>query len=434
MNDNQKLRSFILLTLGQTASQLGTSLTGFGVSVWVYRQSGSVMAASLLNMCSLLPALLAGLFGGGVADREEKKRVLLLCDLVAAAGSACLLLAHRANALTLPLLCAVNAVNGLMNAFQQPASQVAATLLIPEKHYVRAGGAQTALASLTGIFSPMLAAALLAAGGLDAVIAVDLITFGFAFGTLLLFVRIPEAPAASEASLWQDVRAGAGYLRHARPLLALIAIYSGLNFFAALSFDGMMSPLVLARSGNDAVALGWVSAAVSASSMAGGLLVSVLRPAKRPLRAMFAGIWAAFAGIGCFGLARGLTGWIPAVLVGCFGMPFYFAYETAIIRRIVPVALQGRVFALKETLVKALTLLGFWLGALLADHVFEPLMHGDSRLTDIAAPLVGRGDGAGMGLLFFLCGATGILLTAVAMRHPAIRELRDQLREAPPES
>ena len=152
-----KMYNFMLFFISQTISELGTSMTGFATVIWMYSNSGQVMSSSLLAICSTVPYLTVSLFGGAVVDKTNKKKIMLICDLIAAVGSVILLSCYVLGVLQLWVLCLVNVINGFMNAFQNPASQVAVTLLVDEKDYARIGGIQSTMGAMVGIFQPILA-------------------------------------------------------------------------------------------------------------------------------------------------------------------------------------------------------------------------------------------------------------------------------------
>ena len=130
-------KNYLLLLIGQTISQLGSSMTSFAVVIWAYSSTGKVLSSSLLAVCSAVPYLLISLFGGAVADDMNKKKIMLFCDSVAAIGSLAILLCCYMNCLEIWILCIINIVSGFMNAFQAPASQVAITLLVEKKDYIK---------------------------------------------------------------------------------------------------------------------------------------------------------------------------------------------------------------------------------------------------------------------------------------------------------
>ena len=113
-----KMYYFMIFFISQMVSELGTSMTGFATVIWMYSNSGQVMSASLLAICSTVPYLVVSLFGGAVADKMNKKKIMLICDSIAATGSVILLSCYILGCLQLWVLCLVNVINGFMNAFQ----------------------------------------------------------------------------------------------------------------------------------------------------------------------------------------------------------------------------------------------------------------------------------------------------------------------------
>lgn len=138
---------------------------------------------------------------------------------------------------------------------------------------------------------------------------------------------------------------------------------------------------------------------------------------------MFGGILLAFLGIMSFGIVRNPVLWCIVVFIGCFGMPFYFTYESAIMRLSVPIEMQGRIFALKEMITQVLAPIGYLLGALLADYIFEPFMQTGGSLKKVFEKIVGTGPGSGMGLLFVIAGIVGIIMTLVFYNNRYIKLL-----------
>ena len=86
-----KMYNFMIFFISQTVSELGTSMTGFATVIWMYSKSGQVMSASLLAICSTVPYLIVSLLGGAAVDKMNKKKIMLICDSIAAVGSVILL-------------------------------------------------------------------------------------------------------------------------------------------------------------------------------------------------------------------------------------------------------------------------------------------------------------------------------------------------------
>lgn len=420
-------KNYILLLLGQTISQLGSGMTSFALVIWAYSSTGQVMASSLLAVCSSVPYLIVSLLGGAAADNMNKKKIMLLCDSVAAMGSFLILICSGMNILQIWILCVINIINGFMSAFQGSASQVAVTLLVDKEDYAKVGGIQSALGAVVGMLTPILAAALLSVGGLQLVIGIDLITFLFAFFTLLIFIKIPDKIREDQTvgiiKLGESMKEGISFIKKERSILFLLIMYSVLEFMGAVSFDSMYSPFILARTGNNETIVGIVSTVAAAGCLLASLMMSIMKQPKKKVPLMFAGSVMCLSGIMFFGMGRSLVWWCTVVFLGCFGSPVYQTFQTVILRERVPVSMQGRVFSLQGMITSGLSPLGYLTGAILADYIFEPLMQYPGVLQEIFRKIVGNGKGAGMGLLFVFAGAIGIIIIMILGQNKHIKML-----------
>jgi len=424
---NLKLRNYLILLLGQTISQLGTSMTSFALVIWAYTQNRQVLASSLLAVCSAVPYLLVSLFGGAVADNMNKKKIMLICDTIAAGGTLMILCFFQMGCLSLWILCAINIINGFMNAFQNPASQVAVTLLIEKDDYVRVGGIQSVVSSLAGMLTPILAAALLSFGGLGLILVIDLFTFLFAFLTLLLMVKIPDIAAEKESTSFsaiiRSVREGISFVKEERGIRYILVMYCVLEFMGAISFDSMYSPLLLARTQNNEMVVGIVSAFMAVGCLTASVMMSVMKSPGNKMKMMYAGSYLCLAGIALFGMGRNIWQWCIIVFIGCFGSPVYSTYQTAILREKVEIGMQGRVFSLQGMITQMLSPIGYILGAVTVDHLLEPLMARSGKIQDVLAIFVGSGTGAGIGLIFVAAGLLGIVLLTIFKGNDVLRTM-----------
>ena len=158
----RELRGFLILWLTQSFSALGSAMTNFALIVWSYQAQGSALTTALLSVCSYAPYVVMSIFAGALSDRWNKKAVMLASDSFAALCTVAVLVLLQAGQLEIWHLYCLNALNGLMNTVQQPAADVAISLLTPERHYQKASGLRSLANSLINMLTPMFATALLA--------------------------------------------------------------------------------------------------------------------------------------------------------------------------------------------------------------------------------------------------------------------------------
>ena len=168
--EEKSFKKYIILWLSQSVSGLGSSMTVFALVLWAYGQSHSAMSVSLMSFCNYVPYVLLSLFAGDFIDRHKKKTIMLVSDSIAAAGSLAVLAFLFAGCLEVWNIYAINAVVGITNAFQQPASAVAVGRLVPKEKISNVSGMNSFSNNLIVVFSPMLAAFLFAAGGLPLIL------------------------------------------------------------------------------------------------------------------------------------------------------------------------------------------------------------------------------------------------------------------------
>ncbi len=413
LNIMKGLKSFLLLWSSQAVSALGTAMTEYALIIWVYNQEGTALSVALLTLCSFAPTILFRFVAGAIADRWDKKRIMLTADLFAACGTLSVYLLYTFSALRVSHLYLINILLSFMNAFQEPAAFVATSLLVPKEQYTRVSGLQSFSGAAVSILAPALGAGLLAFGGLKVVLICDLCSFLAAFCVLLFFIRIPKAEGTAKAQnepFRKTCAEGFRFLRSHAVLLRLILFMTCVNFLAKMSNDGLLSPFVLARTGDRQQILGAVQSFVALGVMAGSLIVTWMKPVKNRLKLIGISTALVFSGNIFQSLSRQPAVWCAAAFASYAIAAVMNAHMTAFMREQIPLELQGRVFSAESTLKNCAIPFGLFLGGLLADHVFEPFMTSDSPLQRWLTPLFGDGIGAGIAVQFFIMGALGIAL------------------------
>ncbi len=420
------LQNFLILWSSQTVSELGTAMTNFALIIWAYGQEENASSITLLTLCSFLPTILFRFIAGTLTDRLDKKRIMLIADFVAACGTVTVLIMYSLSALQIWHLYVINILLSFMNAFQNPASYVATSLLVPKEQYSRVSGLQSFSGSLISILAPALGSVLLTFGGLTLVLIIDLASFAIAFFTLLLFIKIPtveQKPVECNESFFKNCMTGIYFLRDHSSLLHIVLFFNIINFLAKMGNDGMISPFVLSRTGNNQTALGMVQTATALGILAGSLIITLTKPAKNKTKVIFIA-----CAITCFGnVIQSLTytplAWCIAAFVSYLSAAIMNANLNTVMRTHVPIEMQGRVFSAKDTLQNCMIPLGLFLGGILADYVFEPFMATDSSIQRILTVFFGSSNGAGIAVIFFVVGILGCIISLTRLRKTIYKDL-----------
>lgn len=424
---NKNFRRYIIFWLSQSISQLGSSMTGFALILWIFGLNGSAMTVSLLTFFWYVPNIILSLFSGAVVDRFSKKKLMLITDSVSAVCSVAVFALNAAGGLEIWHIYLVNFVIGAMNAFQAPASSVATGQLVPKERLAQVSGMNSFASNLNTVVSPVLAAALFAFGGLRLILAVDLASFVFAFFVLAALIKIPESRAydGKRQSIFSGCAEGFRFLRQNEGIFMIIATLAALNFFSALTYENILSPMILSRSGGSSAALGIVNAATGIGGILGGIIVAGGRFSKNNIKMIYVSVGLSFLlGDILMGLGRNTLIWAAAGLAACLPIPFINAGQNVILYKNVPENMQGRVFAVRNSLQFFTIPVGILLGGFLADYVFEPFMQAESGAAEIFRRIVGGGTGSGMALMFLCTGTLGSIFSFVLYHQKDIQKFR----------
>ena len=411
MNNKKEyvLRDFYVLWSTQSLSQLGSSITAFALTLWLYEKTGSALSTSTLTICSYAPYVIMSIIAGALTDRFDKKRTMLVCDTMAAVSTLVVFLLYRTGNLVIWHLYAVNMLSGLMNTVQQPASEVTMTLIVPKDQYQKVSGLQSLSRSVISILNPLIAAALYSFAGLELVIAVDLISFLVAFIALAAFIKVPETAKAEEESTLKLAREGLKFLKETPLVFTLILFMSGVNFVAS-AFDATLPGYVIPNPKGGTNVLGIVTSASGAAMIIGSLIVSILPKPRDRVKVVYLTMLISLSTENfLLAFAREPFIWCIGQIIGWILVPIMSANLDVILRNSIPVDLQGRVYACRNTFQFFTIPIGLFWGGFMVDKVCEPFMktHESSYVLTF---LFGNGKGSGAALMMLILGVVGSIL------------------------
>ena len=432
----RNMRTFFIIWIGQLISMLGSGLTGFALAVWIFDQTGKATPFALTVLFGNLPRILLLPVAGSLADRWNRRLVMILSDTGNALVTISVFVLLSFGSLQFWHIYLIATIGSIFSAFQEPAYTASITMLVPKKNLSRANGMMQMGQALEMVITPVIAGVLFVAIGLRGILIIDFVAFLVAVGALLV-VRIPQ-PELTETpeqtgrkpSILSDAAFGWNYLRARPGLFGLLWYYAMVNFL--LNWSGVLiGPMILSR--YPASALGTVQMFAGVGMLAGGILSSVWAGPKRRITAVIGFIGLALLGMIFSGLRPN------PVLVGggllwlMFFIPSASAASQAVFQSKVAPDVQGRVFSIRAMIARSVMPVSYLLAGPLADNVFGPLMDVNGALAGtFLGALLGTGAGRGIGLMFVLSATTGILITVLVYANPRIRNIEDELPDALP--
>ena len=421
---------FTLVWLGQIISVLATNMTAFAFTIWVFEETGSATALGLMQVFFITPLLIVTPLAGVLVDRHNRKVMMMVSDLTAGLATISILTLQAFGALEVWHLYAAAILQGLGNAFQWPAYSATISTMIPKEKLGRANGMMSLIEMGPGILAPMLAGTLLPVIGLTGILSLDVITFVLAI-LVLVFVHIPQPVrtaegARAQGNILKEAAFGFRYI-FARPsLLGLQLVFFFGNLCLGIAFT-ILAPMILLRTGNDAVSLGLVQSAGAIGGVLGGVLMSAWGGFKRRVHGVLAGWVVSSFFFSLVGLGTSLPLWIVAMALSSIVSPVINGSNQAIWQSKVAPDVQGRVFSARMLIAWMTNPISPLIAGTLADYVLEPAMRAPGGLSSAFGWLIAPGPGAGMGLLIFLSSLGGILAGLTGYFIHYIRHAEDIL-------
>lgn len=419
------MRPFFIVWVGQLVSITGTTVTAFGLQIYVFTETGSVTQLTFVALAFVTPALLLAPLAGSVADRYDRRVVMLVADACAGAATIGLFLVWAMGALEPWHIYVATAVGSSANAFQDPAWMAAIPLLVPKDQLGRANGLVQLNQGVSFVLAPAIAGALLALGGLGPILILDAVTFGIGVLTLAV-VRFPayDRTTTDDRSVWKDSVRAWRYLRVRSGLLGLLLIYAGVNFMLSAT-NVLVIPLIVSFSTE--AAAGAVLSIAGLGAVAGSLAVGVLGTPKRLVPAIMGGIAVTGVLVSLVGVRESVVFIAVSSTLLLFLNPIVNSSSQVIWQTKVEEGVQGRVFSLRRMISSAISPVAIFIAGPLADQVFEPLLADGGGLADSVGSLIGTGPGRGIGFMWVLAGIATIGLAIAGWMAPRVRNIESEL-------
>lgn len=415
---------FHIIWLGQLVSLIGTGLTIFSLGVYVYQKTNAASSYVLILLCFFLPPFLLKPWGGILADRYDRRTMMIIGDLGSSLGLLFIFIIMLKGNIELWQIYAGIAVSSVFGAFQEPAYQALITDLLPEELYARGSGLVQLAHSAQYLISPFMAGMLMSVMDIEYIFLIDISTLFFASGVVLWTRKTSGAPVPKNGgrNFLAEFREGFRSFSANRGVVNLVVTIMVVLFFVGL-LQSLLIPMLL-----DLVPAktAGISQSVCASGMLlGSLFLGIFGGIKGLVKTLSVSLFASglfFAGLGLF------TGIVLISLSGFlfFGsLPFINMPIEVLVRKNIDNETQGRVWSIISMVSYLGSLMAFALAGFLADRVFNPLLEPGGSLADNIGLLIGTGKGRGIALIFII---SGVMISFVALVIRANRKIR-QLEE-----
>lgn len=409
----RELPTFTLFWLGQSLSEIGNRLTGFGLGIWVYQNTHTVTQLSLVIFFTTLPGVLITPFVGALVDRWNRQWIIIFSDLAAALVTLTLALLLLTDNLQLWHTYVSAFFTSVCGSFQMTAKSAALPMMVPSNQIGRANGLIQFSTAVGQLAAPILAGVLIANLKLQGLLLIDFSTYVIGLLTLLV-IQIPQPEPSTPSdegntAIINDIIYGWKNIS-SRFFLVLLLVFMIINFFINGMTSVLINPLILSFSST--TTFGTVMSVAGCGMVAGSLVMSIWGGGKKSISALF--IFSALNGIGL--VIAGVKPYIPTIAFGLslsfFTLPIILSTNQTIWQTSVNPNVQGRVLSLFSTLTGLALAFGNLSASPLADRIFEPILFNGGLLASSVGRLIETGQGRGIGFLMIMEGLL-VLFTSI---------------------
>ncbi len=403
-NSSTEFKKFLFLWAGELISSIGGGLTGFGLTVYVFYETGSAASMAVVSLLAFLPSLLLSVPAGVLADRYDRRVLMMIGDGLSGIGVLYILLCMLIGHATLLQICIGVSISSVFSALLEPSYRATITDLLTKEEYSKASGMVSLAGSARYLISPVLAGMLLAVGDIKLLLIIDICTFIITVimtgivkrGVVTRNIVKQESFLSSFKDGWKAITAKRG--------VVVLIVVSGIMTCFMGTFQILAEPMVLDFT--DSTTLG-----IMETICAGGMLVSSLLLGVKGIKAGYVKVLSAslaFAGITMAIFAIKQNIYLMCVVGFLFFAMLPFANNCLdyLTRINIPDEKQGRAWGLIGFLSQLGYVAAYGLAGIAADFIAES-----------------KGVGVGRGAAYVVL-LSGILLFVTAVALPFLQSVK----------
>ncbi len=411
----------MIIWTGQLISSIGSGMTAFAVSIYVYQLTGSATWVSVAALLAYLPTILLNPIGGILADRYDRRLMMIIGDSFSALGLLFILffilIGYEG---VLPILVGIT-ISSVFVSLLEPAYKATVTDLLSEEEYAKASGMVQLAGASKYLLSPFIAGMILAVSDINVILIIDIATI---FVTVFAVASVRKSiqavkPNKDTFNFYREFKEGITSITNDKGVRSLVLLMGFVCFFIAF-LQTLMTPMILAFA--DARTLGIMESVSAVGMVIGSVIIGVLKIRKKfPMILMISLIVA-----GVFMAMTGTTTNSLLIVVYCFlfftALPFINTSADVLIRTKIPNDVQGRAWGMISVLTQIGYVVAYALCGVLADYVFGPMLMEDGILAGSIGQFIGIGEGRGIGLMLII---TGIIMFAFAFIFGSRKSIKE---------
>lgn len=423
------MKNFLIIWVGELVSSIGSGMTAFALSIYVYQLTGSVTYVSLITLLAFMPTVLLSPLGGILADRYDRRLLMICGDVFSGLGVLYILFNLKmGNQGILPILIGVS-ISSIFVSLMEPAYRATVSDLLTQEEYGKASGMVQMAGNAKYLISPALAGLLLHISDISLILALDFGTFIITVSSIFIARSHMQKPIKKEikSSLKKEFQEGFQVVSKNREIRSLIMIMTLVCFFLGF-IQTLTAPMILAVS--DAKTVGYIESFCAAGMLVSSIFIGIFGIKNNGYRkilmisAVLCGLFMALVGV------KTNLYFVSLMLFMFFlTLPFINSCAEVLLRSNIPNELQGRVWGLVSLLTQTDMIIAFASCGVIADAVFEPMFQDSGLLTNSIGRIIGIGQGRGIGFMLILSGIGMILSMLVLGRSRGSKTINNEPKQ-----
>ena len=418
------MKNFYKLWLGELISNIGSGMTAFALSVYIYEKTGSVSYVSLITLLSFMPSIILSPIGGLLADKYDRRLLMIIGDLFSGLGLVYILWSIQTGEKSIVPIFVGITFSSVFTSLLEPSYRATLTDILEEENYAKASGLIQVAGSAKYVISPVIAGIVLSVADIRVILLLDILTF---ITTCLMIFLVRKSMNSETQNYKKDsfkgLLEGLFIIKVNRGVYSLVIIMFFVCFFMGF-IQILIRPMILALSSVK-------TAGMMESLCAVGLLIGSLWIGIAGIKKNYSKILA----VACFfcGIFMSMTGVnenLAIIGISTFlffsTLPFMNSCADVLVRVSIPNELQGRVWGLISLITQMGTVVAYIISGVMADYVFEPMFNKNGILVENIGIIIGTGKGRGIGFMLILSGIGMLIMAIVIWKNREIREVSEK--------
>lgn len=416
------MKKFMTIWAGQLISNIGSGMTAFALSVYVYQLTGSVTWVSIVILLAYLPIILLNPVGGILADRFDRRLMMICGDLFSALGLLYILISIQTGHIGIvPIVIGVT-ISSVFVSLLDPSYKATVSDLLTEEEYARASGLVQMAGNARYLISPAIAGVILGFSDIRVVLIIDILTI---FVTVLAVASVRRniqkvKPRQDKFNFFKEFKEGMQYIVKDKGVANLVLLMAFMCFFIGF-IQTLMIPMVLPIGSVKTV--GFIESVSAIGMLVGSVVISILGIKKYYSKILIVSLIVC----GCFMALVGTSTYMAFILIASIlffvTLPFINTCADVLIRVSIPNEVQGRVWGIISLLTQIGYVIAYATCGILADNVFEPMMQENGVLADSIGKVIGTGEGRGIGLMLIIAGVLMVVVALALGSRKSIRKI-----------